>query len=206
MSQMGLHIIKMHCYNDKPPEGVIITEHVCIYMHMWNSKRANVQFSFGPWLDWTNMLRISSLVLLCVVSFFPHIILPISRDEYFTSLCVFARCCSAEVEPLNVGPNIATRYARKLMLMRRVRSWLIAPKISKNINIFSRKTFEMNCLFALTVRRVITHPICTPNFFVILSASHFCSSINGSTSVLHTAMTTCKSWGAFIPGTGFLTR
>ena len=106
-----------------------------------------------------------------------------STPEYSSFVHKFSTVMTPEVEPLKVGPNIATHYAGKLMPMRRVRSWLMAPKISENINIFLRKTFETNYSFALTVRRVITHPIWTPIFFVILSASRFCSSINGSTSV-----------------------
>ena len=36
-----------------------------------------------------------------------------------------------------------------------------------------RKGFETNYSFSLTVGRVITQSICTPNFFVILSASRY---------------------------------
>ena len=48
---------------------------------------------------------------------------------------------------------------------------------SKNINFFSRKTFETNYSSPLTAWRVITRSICTPIFFFILSASYFWSDL-----------------------------
>ena len=49
----------------------------------------------------------------------------------------------------------------------------VAPPAVKNINFFSRKTFETNYSPLLTVRRIITRSICTPICYVILSASNF---------------------------------